>query len=414
MSLPRLLYLGYALPPGVSVSHPELVTGGELIEPNMVRSLDPWFEIRSVGVFNRDLSSIKTDPEASIGLAHSLQLLDRSPALITRWQSLRRLQRQYLHWVGVGWKPDCVLVCCFAPVYSTFVRWLRKRRERPTLVLFLTDAPTLGESIPAGRRWRYRFKPMAWFEDQMLDQFDACVGVSVETEQYFQRMNRPWYWYPGGLDPNRALRGRQPQDADEIVFGYLGSLSDYGGLPDFLRVFESLKLPSQLYIAGSGRNQALVEERCRQNPRLRYAGKLTPDDALSFAQRCDILANPRTVAYGNRNNFPMKVFDYALAGRSILSGRLSGAESVLGPDAFYFDHNDFDRSLAAALRKVVGVSREELHARGVAIQRRLLDEFKWSDRAPGLADFLRRQTEKRSWPQYRLPKETIQLFDLWT
>jgi glycosyltransferase involved in cell wall biosynthesis len=383
--------MSFALPPGVSTLHPELVNGGHIVETNMFHSMRPWFDVRSVGVASQDLKSLDTDPNSSFGIAHDLQLQDCAPEVLTRRASLQRLKEQYQDWITAGWKPDIVLVFNFSPIYSAFVRWLRRQPGRPALVLYLADAATLGERIPLFRRLRYRFKPMAWFEDEMLVQFDACVGVSVETEHYFKERNQPWYWYPGGVDPHRAIRAQSLAERDNVVFGYLGSLSEYAGLPDLIRIFESLNLPNHLHIAGGGKNRPLVEQLCKTNPRLHYGGNLTPDDALKFAQRCDVLINPRTTAYGNRNNFPSKVFDYALSGRSILSGRLSGVEQVLGSDAFYFDHADFDPSLGSALREVAKLPRKELFKRGTAIQSRMLSEFRWEDRAPGLANFLRQQ-----------------------
>lgn len=360
------------------------MTGGHIMETNMIQSLTPWFEIRSVGLCERDWIKIFQRSDEGLRLNHELYLLDRTPEVLTRLGSLHRLRKAYAGWRTHGWTPDIILVFNLSPVYSAFVRWLRRKSNRPAIVLLLADVPTLREKVPLFRRLRYRLKPMAWFEKQMLDQFDACVGVSVETAKYFQQLNRPWHWYPGGLDPSRAIRGGVSPDEHHIVFGYLGSLSAYAGLMNLLAVFEILDIPNHLHIAGGSGNQRTVEQHCESDPRLHYAGNLTPDDALRFAQRCDVLINPRTADCGNENNFPSKIFDYALAGRSILSGRLRG-DRVLGDDALYFDPNDFDQSLARALGEVASISRAELRDRGIAIQERLLGHYTWAQRAPDLA-----------------------------
>src|SRR5271169_2951060 len=46
----KLLYLGFAFPPGVAGRFPEAQPAGHLIETSLVNSLRTWFEIRSVGI----------------------------------------------------------------------------------------------------------------------------------------------------------------------------------------------------------------------------------------------------------------------------------------------------------------------------------------------------------------------------
>ena len=112
------------------------------------------------------------------------------------------------------------------------------------------------------------------------------------------------------------------------------------------------------------------------------------DFVLQFAQQCDVLINPRPLWPGHDNNFSSKVFEYALAGRAILTSRVSGVDLVLGEEAFYFDETDFDRSLGGALVRVAETPRAELRRRGAAIQNRLLTEFSWQRQGERLAQFI--------------------------
>ena len=83
----------------------------------------------------------------------------------------------------------------------------------------------------------------------------------------------------------------------------------------------------------------------------------------------------------------MKIFDYALAGRAMLSVRLSGVDRVLGQDAFYFDHNAFERSLAESFQKVAQIPKAELKERGLNLQNKLMEEYRWDVVAKGLSEF---------------------------
>jgi glycosyltransferase involved in cell wall biosynthesis len=102
------------------------------------------------------------------------------------------------------------------------------------------------------------------------------------------------------------------------------------------------------------------------------------------------MVNPRPVFPGNENNFPSKVFEYALSGCAILSSRVSGVEEVLGPAASYFDEGNFEASLGAKLCELAGTPRVELQRRGRVIQERVLAGFSWEAQAEHLASFLTR------------------------
>jgi len=102
-----------------------------------------------------------------------------------------------------------------------------------------------------------------------------------------------------------------------------------------------------------------------------------------------VLINPRPISHGNENNFASKLFEYALCGRAILTSRLSGADSVLGPEALYFDPRDFEPSLREAFEAIATIPRTELDRRGAAIQERITGTFSWESQAARLAGFLK-------------------------
>ncbi len=109
---------------------------------------------------------------------------------------------------------------------------------------------------------------------------------------------------------------------------------------------------------------------------------------MRLAHGWDVLVNARPNWPGNENNFPSKVFEYALSGCAILTSPVSGADQVLGEAAFYFDEHDFDRSLDDALERLSKVPRAELHQHGMKIQQRLLANYSWAQQGRRLAEFI--------------------------
>ncbi len=385
----RLLYLGFAFPPGISAMFPELQPAGHVIETSMIESLRPHFEVRSVGVADVRIEGLKLPPNPSPGLPNALNLLDKPPEVFYRYQSLLRLKRAYLAWEKAGWRPVAIMACNLSPVYNGFIRWLARRaRPRPPLILYLADSVILGSKVRWFKAFRYRLKPLVYPEADMLPYFQACVAAGLTTQAMFAPRGVPWLWQPSGCDPARALPPNQGPSEGPIQFGYFGALSEHTGLPVLLRLFAARKRAGTLHICGYGKAKAEIEAACRAHSGLRFYGPRTPDECLSFALNCDVLVNPRPLWPGNDNNFSSKVFEYALSGRAILTSKVSGVDRVLGEAAFYFDEGDFERSLNQRLDELAATPRPELRRRGAAVQEHLLGHYSWEQQGEKLARFL--------------------------
>lgn len=384
----RLLYLGFAFPPGMAALYPECNPAGHALETRMAAQLRSYFDLRSVGVL--PVAPPQTElPEPVPGIDHELLLLERPPELFHRYRSLARLKAQYRLWRAEGWEPDLVLVYNLSPIYNQFLLWLRRQAHCPKLVLLLLDSSNLGQAMPWTKRFRRSFKPMYVPDNQMLFQFDACIGLSRTVAKYFQPRGVPFLWMPGGCTPERALSGPvtpltlAPDDVTR--FGYFGALGAHSGVSALVELFAAQGLNATLDVCGYGKNGLPSLPR---NSRVRLRGLLSPEQCLRFGRNCDVLINPRPATHGNENNFPSKLFEYVLTGRPIITSRLSGVERVLGQDAIYFNPRDFAPELAAALRRASQMPRSELQARGAAIQQRVLAEFSWAKQARRMADFM--------------------------
>jgi glycosyltransferase involved in cell wall biosynthesis len=399
----RLFYLGFAFPPGVAALNPGINPAGHAFETQMLAEIRDYFDIRSAGVLPVTPPPIASADPCS-GVAHDVILLDRSPELFHRFRSLACLKAQYRRWKSEGWEPDVVMVYNLSPIYNQFLLWLRKDPNCPQLVLLLLDSPNLG--VPQ-RRWkafRRRFKPMYTPDSEMLPRFDACVGLSKMTERYFRPRQVPFLWMPGGCNPKRATvpSPQFPPRNGSLRLGYFGCLSEHAGVRPLVETVLGSEMSATVEICGYGRLDDKLSRVANQDPRLKFHGLQTPDDCLAFGQSCDVLVNPRPATHGNENNFASKLFDYALTGRAILTSRLSGAEDVLGPEAFYFDPQNFRSSLQESLLAVAASSRAELDRRGQAIQNQVTSEFSWNRQGARLASFLQGLCPTTPVPESRL------------
>lgn len=395
----RLLYLGFAFPPGVQSLYPGVNPAGHGFETPMATELRRHFDLRTVGVLPIRPPAV-TDADPASGIAHDLILLEKPPELIHRYRSLTLLKVRYQEWSAGGWVPEVVLAYNLSPIYSQFLIWLRRQPHCPRLALLLLDSPNLGQRLPWLKRFRRRFKPMYVADSDMIRWFDACIGLSRATEEHFRSRQIPFLWMPGGCSPARIPT--EPPTADlppreaPIRFGYFGALANHAGVMPLVEAFLAGDNLATLEICGYGRLGDALAELGRRDSRLRYHGLLpTPADCLRFGQTCDVLVNPRPPGHGNENNFPSKLFEYALTGRAILTTGFGGMREVLGPDAFYLEETQLASSLAQQLKTLSRTPRTVLREKGRRLQQRITSEYSWSRQVDRMTAFLRSTVPNR-------------------
>lgn len=391
----RLLYLGFAFPPGMQAMFPGTNPAGHGFETQMVAALRPHFEIRSAGVLPTQIPPLPLAADPASGVDHKVILLDRPPELWHRLRSVAKLKQQYRLWRAAGWAPDAVLSYNLSPIYNNFLRWLRGQPACPKLVVLLLDSSHLGRTLPPFKRFRYRFKPLVIPDAEMVREFDGCIGLSRSTEQFFSPRGIPFLWMPGGCTPARACReppGPAHGEAQApISFGYFGALAAHSGVMPLAEGFLASQISNPLHICGHGKLADDIARLARSHARLQFHGLLpSQDDCLRLAVSWDVLVNPRPASPGNENNFPSKVFEYALCGRVIMTTRLAGVDAVLGPEAFYLDAERLKDDLRTQLPAIAAMPRAELRRRGNALCERVTAHYSWPQQAASMAEFITR------------------------
>lgn len=356
----------------------------------MSQALSRWAEVSTVGIQAREVFGKLEPRDDSLGLEHELLLWDRRPELWHRWYSWRQLRRFYLEKTARHGAPGVVLVKNPGPVYGCFVRWLRRQRPRPLIVLLLADAGTLGQKIPVIRRLRYAFKPMVTLDEaKMILWFDACIGFGINTRRYFEPRGVPWMWMPSAFNFRYDPPPASPAQTGPIRFGYFGQLAERTSVLPLVQGFLNAKVPGTLHICGYGNLSNALKELAGRHSNFHFDGMFArQSDTLAWAQRVDVLINPRLPVQGLENTFPSKIFDFGMTGKAILSTRIGGVDQVLGKEGIYLETAGFGNSLPQMLREVAAMDRAELQRRGTAIRNRMLREFSWDEQARRMIEFL--------------------------
>ena len=393
----RLLNLTYAFPPGVSGRFPSLNNSGHATETRMAQALSRQAEVSTVGMQAREIFGKLEPRDDSLGLEHELLLWDRRPEFWHRWRSWRQLRRFYLEKTARNGPPDVVLVKNPGPAYGYFVRWLQRQHPRPLIVLLLADAGTLGQKIPFTKRLRYAFKPMVTLDEgKAILWFDACISFSFATRRYFEPRGVPWMWMPSApnfqYDPQPAGRAQ----TGPIRFGYFGQLAERTTVLPMVHGFLDAKVSGTLHVCGYGNLSNVLKELAGRHSSFHFDGLFAKQsDCLAWAQKVDVLINPRLPIQGLENSFPSKIFDFGMTGKAILSTRTGGVDKVLGEEGLYLETDDFASSLRQKLCEVAAMDRAELERRGKAIRERILREFNWDAQASRMVEFLTGIVRKR-------------------
>ena len=384
----RLLYLSNAFPPGVSGRFPSLCAAAHTTETRLTQALAKQTVVSTVGLLPGTLWGRLEPRDDSLGLEHKLLLWERNPKLLHRWRSWRQLRHFYLTEVARVGVPDVLLVRNLTTVFNYFVRWLRRQRVRPRIVLVLADSG-LGQPVSCPRRFRYLFKPMQTLEREAMLWYDACLGFGLESRRYFEPRGVPWMWMPSAFNFCYEPPPADPARDGPIRFGYFGGLSQDIGVLSLVRAFLAAGIPGPLQICGFGGLTDTLKKIAGEYPTFRFDGLLPrPLDCLPWAQSVDVLVNPRLPFRGRDNSFPSKIFEFGMTGKAILSTRTGGVDLVLGDDGIYLATENFEDSLGRKLCEVAAMDRAELHRRGTAIRNRILKDFNWDAQAGRIVEFL--------------------------
>ncbi len=384
----RVLYLSNAFPPGVTGRFPSVNPAGHPQETRMAQALARITDLSSVGLLPQEVWGRLEPRDDSLGLEHKLLLWERPPELWHRWRSWRQLRRFYLEKTARSGVPDILLVRNLTPVFNHFVRWLRRQRPRPLIVLVFADSSTFGKEVSAFRRFRYAFKPMQTLNDDALFYYDACISFGIGTRQNFEEHNIPWMWMPSSFNFHYDPPPPGPARTGPIRFGYFGALAEHAAILPTVRVFLDAQVPGSLHVCGFGKLAGDLTELARQHTNFRFDGVMTQPECLAWAQQVDVLINPRLAIWGLENSFPSKVFEYAMAGKAILSTRTGGVDRVLEENGLYLDAENFASSLREKLREIAAMDRAKLDRQGAAIRSHVLKNFNWDEQARRMIEFM--------------------------
>ncbi len=191
-------------------------------------------------------------------------------------------------------------------------------------------------------------------EQAILGQVDAIVCVSAVTAIYLKSLGAPpeaLAVIPNGVDPTLfQLAPRQPDSQPRLV--YVGTLASWQGISTTIQAMPTILAAfpeAELHLIGPSKKRhqkGLAKLAARlglDGETVRFLGPVAPEDMPAQLASASVCLVP--LAYNDRNVAqgccPIKVLEYAAAGRPIVASDLPVVRELLGEgEVLFFQPGD--------------------------------------------------------------------------
>jgi len=159
--------------------------------------------------------------------------------------------------------------------------------------------------------------------------FDGYILFAEAMTEKLKSKSKP-YLVVEGIAPD--LFG-EPAPNKKNIMMYAGGFAADNNVRMMVDACLSLPQIDELWLCGGGADAAYVEEKAKQEPRIRYFGMVENDRVRQMETQAKLLLNVRNPeAELTKYSFPSKVLEYIASGSLVLSSRLGGIPEE------YFEH----------------------------------------------------------------------------
>lgn len=237
----------------------------------------------------------------------------------------------------------------------------------------------------------------AFFEKIAKKYFPLIDGRIVINEKMVDEYapGMDYILIDGGIN-NQVISNLFPlkeREAEDYVFVCAGKLWDQNGTKLILDAFKlHPELKASVVFAGKGLDVPLIEDACKNDPRIKYVGMLTTEELFKLYETSDVLLNLR-IEEEVDFHFPGKVQEYLVTGKHIISTPIAHAERDYG-EYMTFLHDITPNGLADLMNQVMSRGKEQLYETGIKARDFMLKNRTWAARVSEIMDYINSKSAK--------------------
>jgi glycosyltransferase involved in cell wall biosynthesis len=260
----------------------------------------------------------------------------------------------------------------------------------PTMLskLFRVPYVLLARGLPHERlRFSSLLKKIFQFNARLAEDVYCAHSEIVDQAEEIRpsSKSRP-VLFTNAVDPNKFTqysqkeareRINQPYEESDFVIGFVGSLKSYHMVEELIRATERIESDIYLLILGDGPEreslERLVEDQNLGN-QVTFTGFVEHDRVNEYIAACDIMYGAIDPDhFGNA----IKCYEYLASGRSIITDNRPEFEFVEAIDAGITIDNVTIVEIAAAIRRLRSMSRQERLEMGARGREYVLKNHTW-------------------------------------
>lgn len=239
-------------------------------------------------------------------------------------KNVEKLLEQWL-WENKDVKDKAVLMYSIYPPYTEPAMCLC-RKYGCHLTTVITDLPEYMYS------WKKMKGVRGWYSkrlsEKMLNLQGKCDSYILFTKPMAAKMgieDKPYMVSEGFCDISifEDIPDQEKYPKKTIVYG--GNLSRLYGIQNLVKGFMQTELDAELHLYGAGGDASFIEECAKQDPRIRFFGRVDRKTLLVALKKAHLLVvnKPTEDDYSNYS-FSSKILEYMASGTPLLTTKVGG------------------------------------------------------------------------------------------
>lgn len=234
---------------------------------------------------------------------------------------------RFRRWLKTCSEEDEKCVFLYGLYPSVAKKMLKECRKRNCAIFaFITDIPVTMFTYTKSKNLLKRIFSGSYRKNavEIQDKFDGYVFM---TEQMSGAVapEKPFTVVEAIADSSLFDFSENIEKSEPRSVMYAGTLYRKFGVDRLVSAFEKTENDCELRLFGSGDMEAEFEKKAKENPRIRFFGRVSRDEVLKNEREASLMLNFRNCEDEyTKYSFPSKMTEYMLSGTPLLTSRLDG------------------------------------------------------------------------------------------